>query len=517
MFKFTKINLLLLFISSSFFAQGQKPVPVCFTGLSADMMAGGKVTLPANIFNAGSYDSKFATKDLLLRVQSPAPLAGTPYDATKASKDISFDCIGQKSVALWVGNPDGVWEFCLTFIDIQNNLNIPNVPNCGKLVNNGCTSPNDKKVSIQLGKIGNCATLGEFGYYIAPTNFIPALTKFNPVDKNTVCTPTDYFLSLKINPKFTNKTLLNGVTTLDMVLISKHILGNKLLTNPIEKVAADINNNGSITTADIVALRKCILGIDTAFQNNDSWKFIAPDGNVLQKNAIVSFQIKSDTTLKYGAVKIGDVNLSADCTLAAPRDFKTHLFDIEEKRLNKDEIYTLSIENQELDGYQFTLKYDDTALELIEIDENSLPKGSNRIVTSQLQGEQFKATFRAKKEVALSEIFRMSSSKIVAEAYKNEEIFIVDFNFVKRTNTGFFLGQNQPNPFNDKTQIEFFVTQKSDYQLVVFDAIGREIKNTNGKAEKGSNILELEMQEKGIYFYQLKVDGQSAVKKMIVE
>jgi hypothetical protein len=54
---------------------------------------------------------------------------------------------------------------------------------------------------------------------------------------------------------------LNGVTTYDLVLISKHILGIEPFDSPYKMTAADVNNSGSITTFDIVELRKLILGI----------------------------------------------------------------------------------------------------------------------------------------------------------------------------------------------------------------------------------------------------------------
>jgi Secretion system C-terminal sorting domain/Dockerin type I domain len=514
MLKFSRILLLLLFASSSLFVFAQKPIPFCTLILTANVEASGKIIIPAYEFNAGSYDPKFSSKDLKYRVQLPAPPLGTLYDATKTSENATFDCVGGKSVALWVGNPDGFWAFCETYAYIQNDFNIPNVQDCNKF---DCQSPNANKVTIQMGKSGTCSSLADFDYYVTPTNILPPLLKWNKASKNQICAPNSLFLHLKPIPKFTNKGSLDGVSTLDLVLIAKHILGQLILKDEYQLIAADVNNNGTVSTADIVALRKVILGIDTAFQNNQNWKFIDPDKKVILNGAYNTFQIKSDTTFKYGAVKIGDVNGSAGCIPAIPRDSKTYLFDVEEKMLNKDDIYTLNIENKELEGYQFTLKYDDNALELIDIDENSLQKGSGNIITSQLQGEQFKASFRVKNQVNVSDAFRMNSSKLSAEVYGKGDIFTADFNFTNKVNNGFSLGQNKPNPFSGKTQIEFSSPQKSDYQLILSDAIGREIKNMTGVAEKGANSLEVELQEKGIYFYQLKVNGQFAVKKMIVE
>ena len=67
---------------------------------------------------------------------------------------------------------------------------------------------------------------------------------------------------------------LNGVSTFDVVLASKHILGLELLDSPYKLIAADVNNSGTITAIDLIALRKVIAGNETSFPNNSNWRFI---------------------------------------------------------------------------------------------------------------------------------------------------------------------------------------------------------------------------------------------------
>gem|GEM_PF-1171348 len=74
---------------------------------------------------------------------------------------------------------------------------------------------------------------------------------------------------------------LNGVSTFDLVLISRHILGIQPLTG-FNILAADANMNGSVTTFDIVELRKLILGIYPSLPLANSWRFIDKD----LKNAV---------------------------------------------------------------------------------------------------------------------------------------------------------------------------------------------------------------------------------------
>ncbi|MBK9583675.1 MAG: hypothetical protein IPO48_17815 [Saprospiraceae bacterium] len=66
---------------------------------------------------------------------------------------------------------------------------------------------------------------------------------------------------------------MNGVSTLDLVMIQRHILGLQALDSNYKLIAADANNDGKVTASDLTDLRKLILGVTTALPNNTSWKF----------------------------------------------------------------------------------------------------------------------------------------------------------------------------------------------------------------------------------------------------
>ncbi|MBK7635004.1 MAG: hypothetical protein IPJ13_12505 [Saprospiraceae bacterium] len=66
---------------------------------------------------------------------------------------------------------------------------------------------------------------------------------------------------------------INGVSTLDLVLIQQHILGINTISSPYKLIAADVDNNGTVSAKDLVELRKLILGIYNELPNNSSWRF----------------------------------------------------------------------------------------------------------------------------------------------------------------------------------------------------------------------------------------------------
>ena len=69
---------------------------------------------------------------------------------------------------------------------------------------------------------------------------------------------------------------LNGINTNDLVLISRHILGTSSLTG-FKVLAGDANTSGTLSSFDIVELKKMILGIYHNLPASRSWIFIDKD------------------------------------------------------------------------------------------------------------------------------------------------------------------------------------------------------------------------------------------------
>ncbi|MCB9081260.1 MAG: hypothetical protein H6555_06075 [Lewinellaceae bacterium] len=113
-------------------------------------------------------------------------------------------------------------------------------------------------------------------------------------------------------------TASDGVSTLDMVMITRHILGDKLLESPYQLLAADVNRSGSVSTLDLIAIRKIVLNIDSRFASGDAWRFVAanhrfrdvkrpwsdPIPEVINLNNLSA----SRDDLNFVAVKLGDVS-----------------------------------------------------------------------------------------------------------------------------------------------------------------------------------------------------------------
>ncbi|MCC6548908.1 MAG: T9SS type A sorting domain-containing protein [Ignavibacteriaceae bacterium] len=85
----------------------------------------------------------------------------------------------------------------------------------------------------------------------------------------------------------------------------------------------------------------------------------------------------------------------------------------------------------------------------------------------------------------------------------------------------FDLGQNFPNPFNPSTVIPFLIKQAGEIRLGLYDITGREIAVlTEGFHEARDYSIRLNSADygltSGVYFYKLQAEGQSAVKKLVL-
>ena len=121
----------------------------------------------------------------------------------------------------------------------------------------------------------------------------------------------------------------NGVSTFDLVLISRHILTVALLDSPYKLIAADIDNSGSISVLDLVSLRRLILSIDDAFEHTTSWRFVDatyvfpdPTDPWLEPfpEVIDDFTNTSSAHGDFIAIKIGDVSGDASTNFTEVED-----------------------------------------------------------------------------------------------------------------------------------------------------------------------------------------------------
>jgi hypothetical protein len=343
-----------------------------------------------------------------------------------------------------------------------------------------------------------------------------------------------------------NKGFLNGVSTFDLVLISKHILGVQPLNTAYKLIAADVNNSKSVTTLDLIQLRKLILNIDASFANNSSWRFV--DASYTFPNAsnpwAASFpEVKNVNDLvgslsaNFVAIKVGDVNGNAiaNSTQGSVRNLTSNLgINVADMNLVAGNEYKVDFTAADLsgvEGFQFTLNLDKKGLELVDLvpgiaaEENFGIFAEEGVVTASWNGEAkggvlFSLVVRAKSNTTLSEVLNLNSRYTAAEAYKGGEVMNVGLTFnASKASASYELYQNTPNPFAGETVIGFNLPVAGQATLTIQDVTGRTLKVINGEYAKGYNQVNMKSSEltaTGVLTYTLKAADYTMTRKMIV-
>jgi hypothetical protein len=522
-----------------------KPTPYCNTGIVAELQAMGDqimATINANQLNFNSFDNCTPKSALQFNIGF---VGHTQPPATTA---LTLDCsyIGTFLVELWVTDLAGNSDYCITNIIIQDNMQL-------------CPPVVDDTLVVVAGEIKT-----ETGEQLPGVN-INAISTGMTTGTNASGV---YQLgglqnggSYTIAPEKDNG-YLNGITTFDLVLMSRHVLGISLLNSPYKIIAADINKSGMVTTSDIVELRKLILHINDKFTNNTSWRFVKKDfvfPNPANPFAtpfpeVVNVANISQDVLdaNFVGVKIGDMNCSANVNFNGSDTGDrsgggeiTLLLD--DRELQAGEEFTVPFrvkDYQKLIAIQFTLEFETDDLELRGMEEGVLSRAGEQsfglanpadgVVTAAWfdtnpvavtkEDALFSLHFTANRSGRLSEMLKMTSQLTQALAYDAGEnsmnLNLAYTNYDEMmTIPAFQLYQNQPNPFKKATHIRFSLPEAGWAKLTIYDVSGQVLKSYDQHFNEGFNQLTVERDELpsgGVLFYQLETPEHKATKKMIL-
>ncbi|WP_421800250.1 T9SS type A sorting domain-containing protein [Haliscomenobacter sp.] len=516
------------------------PAPICINGLSTGIMpdgnGGGMMAVWASDFVASKiYDCngqgpetkdglKLVTKYSINRVGQPANKDQTGLNFTCA--DIANSPI---LVELHAWDNAGNHDFCITFVELIDSRGV--CPGSASGVNIAGTISTEGNANLQ----GASITLSGAASQSATTAANGGYSFVN------LAKGGDFTVTPQLD-----KNHLNGVSTFDLVLIQKHILGVTALNSPYKMIAADVNNSKTISTLDLIALRKLILNIDTHFANNTSWRFV--DASYTFPNAnnpwaaafpeVVSINdIASNVAANFVAIKVGDVNASASVNGLASAEVRTNTnFKLQtlEQNLKPGNEYRAAFTSEDLkniQGYQFALNLDQSVVELLDIEygvakaENfGIFKNEGLITTSWNSkyepGALFTLVLRAKADAKLSSA--LSLNRLVhPEAYDqhNGNLGVaLNFEGIQATEA-YELKQNTPNPFSDETLIGFTLPKATKATLSIRDVKGALVYKVEGNYAKGNNQVTLKKSQlgaSGVLYYTLETTDFTATKKMVI-
>ncbi len=491
------------------------PEAVCLNGITIELEEDGTFVFWAKDFNQNSVDN----------CEACGPIYYS-FSENIADSSIVFGCndVGPFTTEIFVTDAAGNQSSCVSTFTVGTS------PACGQ-----------KRTAAVAGEI---FTPG--GKELSGVNVLLEDMDRHISTVSLTGTSGTYYFDRALDADYMLKPekedgLLEGITTFDLILLKKHILGKQKITSPYELIAADVNNSGTITAFDLIAMRKAILFIDNQFPNNTSWRFIRADqdlsaGDPLElaiKEEAYLGAIDGDISVDFVAIKIGDLNGTMNnLQSTSSRSTANFSLNVSDKVVKKGEVYDITFSNTQDDlmGIQFTIDYDSEDFTFLHTDNNSIIQKENiglnhlnkGLVTlswdnvSTVNEFEYTLSLSAKKDGLLSEMLQVNSTLTPALAYTSEgKEKTVSLNFTKELDS-FTLLQNVPNPFKDKTIIPFNLPQQSTAKIVVMNTSGKTLKVIEGAFEKGYNeVILSDLNATGLLYYRIETAFGTATGKMI--
>lgn len=305
-----RFSLLIAAIVVSFsysFAQACEPL-VCEPGLTYTLLLQSSGLCSTSVVASDLVSSDFSA--------CPTPVSVAVYrrhEVTAAGDQFAPDFAERDTVLLtqedegtiiadvYLQDGNGVVQHCETYLLLNaggQSLHCMQLeePLLGLVATPNNEGISDVTIHVDGDLLSNTLTNAD-GTYI-----LPAI----PIESNIIITPERLD-----NP-------LNGVSTFDIVLVRKYILGLFTFDDPYRFIAADVNSSGTVTTLDAIHMRKLILGHYSVFPNAPSWRFIPtayefsvptnPWAEVFPEAYVLNPVGEDFYIADFIGIKVGDVN-----------------------------------------------------------------------------------------------------------------------------------------------------------------------------------------------------------------
>ncbi len=511
------------------------PTPYC-VNINSAVMTNGEVELWACDFDLGSFDNCTPNEYLRFTFSDVHPDEDPEYNEALRCSARTFDCDDVSpdqttpiEVQVYVWDQKDNVDFCV--------VNLTLIDNTGAC-EGGASSRIGGQVITESGEELNQISVE---LYNSNAPEFPQINNTN-VDGHYAFENNPFYFDYQIEG-YSNEEPLNGVSTLDLVLIQKHILGIQELDNPYKIIAADASNDQKVSAVDLIEIRKLILGVTSEFSFNDSWRFPVKGQYMDPQNPFpfeetiyIDDLNESMMHNDFIGVKIGDVNDSA--TLGFTGGHIENRSDIYldlyfEKAELKDGHYHIDIKSAndvELNGFQFALKHVSKLLTVesgkLDLDQNNFMSKSEALTNFSWDTDRL--TTVSKGDVLFSLIFdgnpgnelNINKYAMTPEAYigKTLETINVQLESVDQSLSN-VLFQNKPNPFDNTTTVGFSIAKPGKVSITFFDVSGKTVKKMTGNFAAGYNELTLsanDFEASGIIYYQLETGDFTDTKKMLL-
>ncbi len=526
---------------------GKKPTAICITSLTAELtpmdldqdgtIDTAMVTIWANEFDRSSAPACDSDDEISFKIELMDGVDDTTFVEDADSLVVGCDQIGTQTIRLWVIDEKGSFDFCDVLLVVQNNMG-------------GCSEVPDTSQDEMARLLGNIYTIEEEmveqvnvlaeGEDIQASMLTGADGMFDfdlPQGNIITITPTKDIAHA------------NGVSTMDLILLQKHIVDMELLDSPYKMIAADVNQDGFLNALDLLEMRQLVLREIDKLSNSESWRFVLadyeftteqPQAEDFPERLVISLdqpQMRRD----FIGVKMADLDIDSDPKLRRGRSQDFTLTAADRVMVKGESTHVIFSADQfkGLQGFQFTLEVDPKAVSIIDVQhvttdlsigrENfGLRHKEDGFVTAawsvndyvDLQANQlFVVTLKAKKSSQLSNVIKLGNALTRSAVYANSGVGDVVLEFVESTGQELELLQNEPNPVSQVTSIPFVLPRAGNAQVNFYDVTGRLLKEVKGEFSKGFHKIPINSSELGVtgmVYFELVFDESRLSRKMII-
>lgn len=515
----------------------KKPSPICTDHIiSVIMPYGGMIDVTAIWYDIASFDN-CPEESLRYTFDAPYGTAGAREIKTFTCEDYIQNYTSTTGTSIitlpiYVTDGSGNFDFCMVRLELQDNEAVCGTPQVFELSGHVKSHLGEYLNGFGIinvnGTNNNVSDIGRFNLTlpVSVQNHFPLMIKGDKMDPVT-----------------------NGVTTYDIDQITSHMLGSSILTNPYERIAADVNSDGRINMLDILELRQLVLLKRDHFSGDNyglSWKFINAD------YVFVTDTPESEPYLDYSmieemndvdknsfiAIKIGDVNSTVVSNNGVDgRSSNVLSINTEDTSIRKGEVTTVWFAvDDSYRGFQMALDFN-SGIEILSVEsdikgfsnENFNLLSNNNMLLLSWNGEEnsnpmFGIKIRSLVDGFVSDIVSLSNDiqYPVGEMYVGDDIYLLDLKFTQSAEDleTVFIRQNEPNPFNYTTRVSFNLLEQNSVNFVIRDLSGKIIKEINNDYPRGQNELIIsgkDLPSSGVYYLTTMIgsSGFSHVQKIV--
>lgn len=352
---------------------------------------------------------------------------------------------------------------------------------------------------------------------------------------------------------YNNDDPLNGVNTLDLIRIQKHLLGKQVFTSPYQYIAADANRSFSVSAMDLLELRKLLLGKYQTLPYNQSWRFgrYADPSNLntpwqFIETYAIEYLSEDVTDADFVGVKIGDVTGDANPHFgSSPITNRTEdivRILVDDQSLTSGQVRQVDIkadDYRQIAGLQMQLSLTDGQIldvmsGVLNISDEHFritPDGqmilswNEELLHSVKPGDVlFSLVVLPDQSGKVGQWLHINPAGLAPEMYTGDDLHLneiaLDVIMENPLEIGNGLWPATPSPFSTRTSVRFSLEKEGVATLSFYDMSGQLLHEISGQYGKGYHTIEITDEDldmhQGVILYQLHTDNYTATQKMVM-